>query len=124
MRSPRRHAQDRARERWTREDAAPRLADEIADLKQLTLEVEESLDAAVIDSTRYVRRILVEQAPAHFELPCSDAKCEGGGHDFTRGIMAALRAGETEFAGESACRGNSGLEPCRRVLRFTARAEY
>jgi hypothetical protein len=93
-------------------------------LKQLTLEVEESLDAVVIDAARYVRHILVERAPAHFELPCSDAKCTGGGHDFTRRIMAALRAGETEFAGESACRGNCGSEPCRRVLRFTARAEW
>ena len=123
-RGQRRHAQDRARERWTREDAAARLADEITDLTQLVLEIEESLGASVIDSAHYVRHILVEQAPAHFELPCSDTKCDGGGHDLTQTVMDALRAGETEFKGESACGGQSGTDPCRRVLRFTARATY
>ena len=124
MRGQRRYSQGPVRERWTREDAAPRLADEIAELKQLILEVEESMGDSIIDAARYVRHIPVQQAPAHFEIPCTDSKCDGGGHDFTQEVMEALRAGETEFEGESACRGQSGSEPCRRVLRFTARATY
>jgi hypothetical protein len=71
-----------------------------------------------------VRRFVVERAPAHFEFPCTDKLCTDGGHDVTRDIIAGLAASKTSFEGEHTCRGQSGTEPCNRILRFVITATY
>ncbi|MBN2193859.1 MAG: hypothetical protein JW751_13675 [Polyangiaceae bacterium] len=117
-------AKNRMLDRWSREDAAPRLADLVPSLVRLTLQIEEGHGANSIDSARYVRHIVVASAPAVFTVPCTEPNCEDGGHDVTREVLRGLGRGETEIRGETACRGRRGTEPCPRILRYTARAEY
>lgn len=117
-------ARNRMHERWTREDAAPRLSEEISGISKLTIEVEERQNSLSAESSSYVRHVIVDQAPALFEVPCSDSKCEGGGHDLTADIMRALRARKTDFEGEHECYGRLGTANCSRVLHFKAHAEY
>ena len=116
--------QHRARERREREDAAPRLRDRVARLATLSIEIDEHLGAAMVANTRYVRHVVVERAPALFEIPCSEASCEDGGHDVTRHVMQSLLAGEQEFVGEDICFGWRGDQRCERVLHFVGHATY
>ena len=116
--------EERVRERREREDAAPRLCARVATLMSLSIEIDDHFGAATLAGTRYVRHVVVERAPALFEIPCSDASCEGGGHDVTREVMQALLAGRSEFSGEDVCYGYRGNERCNRVLRFTGHAKY
>lgn len=70
------------------------------------------------------RRVVVERAPALFELPCQDSSCKDGGHDITRDVMRALQDGSTQFQGEDLCRGQVGQAECRRVLSYVGIATY
>ena len=117
-------AAQRAAERRRREDEAPRLKDKVPALESLRLDVEERTEGASVSDSAHVRRIVVEHAPAMFEIPCSDHACKDGGHDLTYQIMQSLRANETEFHGEDACRGHLGPSPCRRVLKYVAHATF
>jgi hypothetical protein len=74
----------------------------------------------------HIRRIVVANAPALFEIPCQDPSCEGGGHDLTSVVMRALRMNETRFVGEDVCNGRVGTAQadCARVLHFSGEAEY
>jgi hypothetical protein len=114
----------RSAERRRREDAAPRLKDQVPALETLRLDIQERRADAPIAESSHVRRIPVEHAPALFELPCHDAFCTEGGHDMTQIILQSLRAGETAFEGEDACNGHTGTAPCQRVLRYVATATY
>jgi len=93
-------------------------------LKSLRLELEEFAEGHAISGTRRIRHIVVEQAAALFEIPCSDTKCEDGGHDITQLLMSELVQQKGAFTGKSSCAGYLGGHPCGRVLEFKARAEY
>lgn len=108
-------------ERRRREDDAPRLHEQVANLVSLKLEIE---DRSGVGGTTHTRRVVVAQAPALFLVPCGDPRCMDGEHDLTTTIMRALRQQETSFKGQDECRGSVGPSPCSRVLHFDAVAEY
>jgi len=112
------------RERRQRENDAPRLRDEVRQLASLALEIDEYRGAGTFLAARYTRRIVLEHAPALFEIPCTEERCKGGGYDLTHQIMRALKAGRTLFDGQEACAGQLGSGECGRTLRYTARASY
>jgi hypothetical protein len=116
----------RADERRQREDDAPRLKQQISTLRELCLEIEERVGSASSSVGRYVRHVVIDRAPALFEIKCGDERCRDGGHDLTNEIMRGLRSSALEFQGEDACYGTlgSGSAACGRVLRFVARAKY
>lgn len=114
----------RSAERRRREDAAPRLREEVPALETLRLEIQERRADTLIAESSHLRKIPVEFAPALFELPCHDAFCTEGGHDMTQLILRALKSGQTAFEGEDACNGHTGTAPCQRVLRYVATATY
>lgn len=111
-------------DRWKREDEAPRLKAKIPALLKLRLELEEFTEDRPIVGTRRVRHIVVDQAAALFEIPCSDSKCEDGGHDITSEIMSRLSARPASFEFDNGCPGYLGGHPCGRVLRVIGQAEY
>lgn len=114
----------RARERWEREDGAARLKDRVVGLVELTLRIEERFGSGAVDSPRHTRRVIVEMAPALFEIPCSHSACRDGGHDLTDPIIRALHARRTSFEGEDLCCGSLGHGQCGRVLLYDATAVY
>ena len=114
----------RATERREREDAADRLIEKVPTLASLEIALEEYTPTNTIGESRYVRRFVVERAPAHFELPCTDKSCTDGGHDITREVLASLRSGMRRFDGEHCCQGNVGTGTCGRVLRYVVVATY
>jgi hypothetical protein len=114
-------AAQRFAERRRREEDAPRLREQVPNLVSLRLEIEErSGDAGI----KHVRRVVVDNAPALFLLPCGDSKCVAGEHDLTPTVMQALRARETSFHGKDGCTGTAELGPCSREVRFDAVAQY
>ena len=108
-------------ERRQREDDAPRLSAEAPDLLSLRLEIEEQGGSA---QPKYIRRIVVDTAPALFFLPCGDPRCVDGGHDVTSSVMRALRGRIRSFDGSDDCVGSVGSSACARVIHFNAVAEY
>jgi hypothetical protein len=112
------------RERRQRENDAPRLREEVRQLVSLALEIDEYRGAGTFLAARHTRRIVVEHAPALFEIPCTEERCKGGGYDLTYQIMRALKARCTLFDGQEACPGQLGSGECGRTLRYTARASY
>ena len=119
-----REAHLRFAERRRREDEARRLHDEVPDLRTLKLEVEEHRREATIAETRHVRHIIVDRAPALFELPCNDPACRDGGHDMTDAMTQRLRAHSTDFVLEDVCMGDVRGAPCGRVIRVLVTATY
>jgi hypothetical protein len=85
------------------------------------MDIEERTD---IGANTYTRRVVIEQAPALFLVPCGDSRCSDGEHDLTAMVMKALRNHETSFHGEDPCLGTVGASSCSRVIRFDASAEY
>jgi hypothetical protein len=115
----------RATERRERENSAPRLVDEVPDLVSLRLEIEERSGSLATAQPKYIRRIVVQSAPALFLVPCGDSNCTDGGHDVTGTVIPALRTHCARFSGEEGCRGSLGPgAACNRVLHFDAVAEY
>lgn len=115
---------ERKAARDERENAAGKLRDRVPNLTQLDITVRETRTEGWVTDTSYIRRVVLAQAPALFEIPCSDTRCEDGGYDVTREIIAQLAAGRLEFEGEAACRGRCGAIDCGRRLSYTARAQY
>jgi hypothetical protein len=116
----------RATERRQREDEAPRLKHEVSGLTELCMEIEERVGASSSVAARYVRRVVIDSAPALFEIRCTEERCNDGGHDLTSAIMRALRNSATEFRGEDVCYGRLGssASDCARVLHYVGRAKY
>jgi len=118
-------AAQRFAERRRREDEAPRLIAEFPLLRTLRLDVDEHHREGVVSTEpAHIRRIVVEHAPALFFLPCGDTRCKDGGHDITRPVMDALRAGETRFEGEDECTGSQGSGQCGRILHYVGTATF
>ena len=117
MRRNQEEARQRRAQRRLREDKAPRLRDEVKGLTSLDIDVAQ-------DGNRFLWRIVVERAPALFEVACPEPTCTNGGHDLTSGIMRGLRASAARFEGDDACRGDVPLGSCGRILTYTARATY
>lgn len=126
MRYPRRptEASLQAAERRKREDESLRLQREVPNLCELSLDLEERTGDATIVAARHKRHIPVSNAPALFEIQCTDNHCKDGGHDLTWSIMKALKARVESMNGEDACTGQLGSSTCRRVLHYTLRAKY
>ncbi len=114
----------RAQERRQREDDAPRLLAQVPNLESLTLEIQEHRAGAPLSESKYVRRIVVENAAAIIELPCLESTCEGGGYDVTSTVLAELRAGATHFEGHDVCRGHTKTAECRREVQYVGTATY
>ena len=116
----------RAAERRMREDAAKRLNEVVPALDALVLTIEEcdsdKASLAPIEVT-HTRRIVVDRAPAVFDLPCYDRHCDGG-HDVTSSVIRALEARKTRFEGRHRCSGHSKHGDCRLELHFVAEAHY
>ncbi len=127
MNNHRKHgeAAQRFAERRRREDEAPRLSAELPQLRTLRLDLDEhTRDGIVSTEPAHIRRIVVEYAPALFFLPCGDARCKDGGHDITRVVMDALRAGHTRFEGDDECSGSQGSGQCGRILHYIGTATF
>lgn len=119
-----REAARRATERREYEDSAARLATELPRLSTLRLELEDGR-GSVFGFVAHVRHVVVPTAPALFEFPCGDRMCKEGGHDLTREILGALRAGKQRIEGAHVCGGLVGLDgsiPCGRVLHYVGSA--
>ena len=116
-------AAQRMAERQERERAAPRLKEEIPTLVTLRLEIAERRPDGT-DSMIHTRHIVVERAPALFQVPCGEKDCADGGHDLTREIMYGLRRKSTEFTGKDVCYGRRHANDCKREMTFTAIATY
>ena len=106
-----------------REDAAPRLRDEVARLISLRLKFEAIPTEGRSQTMSYVRPIVVASAPAHFEIRCMEPRCDGR-HDLTRPILQALRQAQAVFTGQSQCDGMVGELRCDRLLGYTLEAAY
>jgi hypothetical protein len=119
-----REAALRFSERRRREDEAPRLAELFPDLVELCIHLRESRGVSAVAGSTYMRRIVIEHAPALFHIPCADPSCRDGGHDITRELLSGLRRSSVTIEGEDACGGYAGASPCRRVLHFTATPVY
>ncbi len=111
-------------ERWQREDESSRLLDEVQGLRELKIVIDEWRDEQHIPGARYTKHIIVSGAPARFEVPCGEPRCQEGGHDLTLELMMALRRKEGTIEGQSECRGDFGARPCARVVKFAAFATY
>jgi len=116
-------AAERSAARRQRENDAPRLNYEVPGLVSLRLAIEERSTGHVVSTPRYLRHIMVGNAPALFLVPCGDPRCDGG-HDVTHEIMGALRSGNETFKGEDGCHGLAGSSPCPRVVHYEASAQY
>jgi len=115
---------ERKAARDEREGAAGKLRDKVPNLAHLDITIRETRPEGWVTDTSYIRRVVLEQAPALFEIPCSDTRCEDGGYDMTREILTSLRAGRTTFEGEESCRGRRGPLDCGRRLAYVAKATY
>lgn len=114
-------AAERFAERRRRENDAPKLRALVPSLQSLKVVIEERTG---VGSTRHVKHVVLESAPALFLVPCGDPRCADGEHDLTMSLMRALEARRTSFQGHDECAGTLGTALCARVLHFDATAEY
>ena len=116
--------EERRVQRVQREDAAGKLLVQAPDLASLSISIRETRPEGCVSDTQYTRRVVLEHAPALFEVPCAYPECEDGGYDVTREILLSLAARQTHFEGEQSCRGRCGSLECTRVLRYAGTATY
>ena len=117
-------AMQRAAERRSVEDTAERLVNRVPTLKTLQLKIEEkALDRPGVGVV-YTRHVVVDRAPALFNVPCCERNCEGGGHDLTGAVLRELVKGRTHFEGRDRCEGRSGDMECPFELFFVCEATY
>jgi hypothetical protein len=114
----------RAEERRRAEDAAERLITCVPRLATLEIAFAERREHGAAGYPDYVRRVVVERAPALFWLRCAEERCKDGGHDVTSALMMALRKGLSRVEGEHTCDGTVGMGSCGRVLRFVSTATW
>jgi hypothetical protein len=109
-------------DRRSREDSSPRLTDEVPGLVSLRLDITQGRTES--GTAKHARTIVVEHAPALFEIACIERTCRNGGHDLTFNIMSALRQKLASFEGEDVCRGSVGTAECGSRLQYQATAVY
>jgi hypothetical protein len=114
-------AEQRFTERRRREDEAPKLSAEVPTLSTLLIEVEER---SGVGHTKYLKRVLVDRAPAMFLVPCGDPRCTDGEHDMTSAVMRALHSRQTTFHADHRCNGSVGSSECPREIQLNGKAEY
>lgn len=112
------------RERWDRENAAPRLKQIVPNLQSLRVVLAEARGDYGVNGTRRVQHVIVATASARFEIPCGESGCEGGGHDLSRVATSHLIDGRSSFSGSSECNGMVGQRPCDRRLDYSFEATY
>jgi hypothetical protein len=112
------------RERWDRENAAPRLKELVPNLKSLRLSLVEHRAGRELGGTRRTQHVVVDTASTRFEVPCGESGCTGGGHDLTSSASAQLRQQQRTFSGSSDCQGYVKDRPCDRRLEYSFVAEY
>jgi hypothetical protein len=117
-------AMQRTAERRDRENLADRLLLRIPNLKSLSIHIAERATDRSGMEVVYTRYIMVDRAPALFDIPCCEKNCRGGGHDLTSEVMAALRNGKTSFEGTDRCAGSVRDVSCPFELHFVAEAAY
>jgi hypothetical protein len=110
-------------EQRRREDAAPRLRDEVVALRSLRFQFDEVRIEGRLAAASYARPIVVATAPAYFEIRCMEPRCDGR-HDLTRPVLHALGESRQSFGGRSSCSGMVRDVPCDRTLAYTCQAEY
>jgi hypothetical protein len=114
----------RARERREKDDAAKRLREVFPDLASLKLKVAEKPKAATDDKAiTHIKHVIIDRAPARFELPCCDHKCDGS-HDVTAMVLEGLTNKDTSITGKDPCGGQAKEGPCHFELSFEAVATY
>lgn len=106
-----------------KEDAAPRLRDEVPRLQSLKITFADVRDAGRTLALPYARPVIVATAPAHFQIRCMEPTCDGQ-HDLTSKILQAVRQSSVKFAGQSSCQGMVGDVPCDRILSYECEAAY
>jgi len=106
-----------------REDAAPRLREEIRRLDSLRLRFDDIRGESRMLAASYVRPVVVASAPALFEIRCMEPRCNGR-HDLTEAVLSGLRQAQSSFSGTSNCDGMVGDIPCDRTLGYTCEASY
>ncbi|HEY1695513.1 MAG TPA: hypothetical protein VGG39_25260 [Polyangiaceae bacterium] len=117
-------AAQRFAERRRREDEAPRLAAIVPALATLRLEIEERRGSTTAGNPKHVRLVVVESAPALFDIPCGDHACRDGGHDVTGSIVRGLEAHQARIEVEDTCHGSLGSATCGTVMNVVATATY
>ncbi len=110
-------------ERRERENAARRLREVVPELAHLKLYIEEKRTGSEVIDVTHTRLIVIDRAPALFEIGCSDRNCTGN-HDLTGQVLRALRAHVPSFEGSDCCHGESKDGSCCRELHFRAEANY
>ena len=115
---------ERRLQRTEREQAAGKLLQRIPDLAGLSIAIHEARPGGCTSDNHYIRRVVLESAPALFEVPCSDTRCEDGGYDVTREVLHALAARQLQSEGHQSCRGRCGPIDCGRSLRWVTTATY
>jgi len=116
--------EERRVSRGQREAAAGKLLQRFPEVTSLDITVHEARPEGCVSDSHYIRRIVLEHAPALFEVPCSYPSCEDGGYDITRDVIDALGARDPKIEGEKACRGRCGALDCTRVLRYVVKVTY
>ncbi|MSP63548.1 MAG: hypothetical protein EXR72_25035 [Myxococcales bacterium] len=107
----------RSEERRQREDDTVRVLDKVPLLVSLRFEIENG-------DTKYGWPIIIERAPALFEVACDEHACQEGGHDLTHEILRSLLASSTSLEGQDARRGQVRGSECRHILRYVGAATY
>ena len=116
--------QERRAQQNEREDSAGKLLVKVPELTALSLAIHEGRPDGCLGENQYIRRVVVDHAPALFEIRCSYADCEDGVYDLTREILSALAAKRSRFEGQHTCRGRCRTVDCTRVLKYVATATY
>lgn len=110
-------------DRRRREDAAPRLRDQVERLRSLRITFEDLRSEGRVAASSYARPIVVATAPAYFDVRCMEPRCTGR-HDLTARVLNGLRKSEVSFSGVSECDGMVGDMPCGRTLAYACEAVY
>jgi hypothetical protein len=115
--------QEDVTEQRRREDEAPRLREVVKQLRTLRLRFQDVREEGRHLVMPYIKPIVVQSAPAHFEIRCMEPRCDGR-HDLTRLILNALQTSQCSFGGTTHCNGMVGDLACDRVLSYTGEAAY
>lgn len=115
----------RSRSRKQKDDVARRLSEVLPELASLQLEISEipAPTAEPRDIVSYRKHIIVDRAPARFELPCHDHKCDGA-HNITQNVLGALRRKERCIEGSDPCGGQTKLGACPYEMQYVIMATY